>query len=234
MEETAPQSADDAFVLSAKAGDYAAFEQLVSRHERRLYALAWHLTHDHHDAQDVVQNSLLAVVEHLSEFRQESSFATWITRITVNHALKLLRTKRQRQGPSLDGSDDETADFPTPHYIADWRDDPQRALDRQEVREVLDQGMELLTEGQRLVFVLRDVEGLSVAETAEAMGISPGNVKVRLLRARLALREYLTVHFGDESTRQHSPGNHDHDHSTIITLAANAASDEGSTPGGKP
>src|SRR5690606_19706774 len=100
---------------------------------------------------------------------------------------------------SLDADDIAMA---MPAYIADWREDPQQAVDRKELNELLDQGVATLPEGQRLVFVLRDVEGLSVAESARLLDISESNVKVRLLRARLALREYLTRRFGDERTRK--------------------------------
>ena len=214
----------------AVAGDYQAFEQLVSRHERRLYALAWHITHDHHDAQDVVQNAMMSVIEHLPEFRGDSSFGTWVTRITVNQALKLLRSRRQRQALPLESADGDDGEFPVPQYVADWRGEPQQVLGKRELREVLDQGIKQLSEGQRLVFVLRDVEGFNVAETAEALGISPANVKVRLLRARLSLREHLTRKFGDDSKRQPPPENHDH--SDLIRKILAAAEDKGPAVGG--
>ena len=208
---------ENTLVQQATAGDFAAFEMLVSRHEGRLYGLAWHLTRDHHDAQDVVQNTLLAAVEHLAGFRGESSFGTWLTRILTNNALKLLRSKRLRKGLPLDFQDEDGNDVPLPQMIADWRWDPKVALDRRELREVLDAGIAELPEGQRLVFVLRDIEGLNVDETAKTVGISPGNVKVRLLRARLALREHLTARFGDESTRRQRP---DHDHGELLDRLA--------------
>lgn len=204
---------DGELVREAKAGDFAAFEQLVSRHERRLYALAWHVTRNHHDAQDTVQNALVAAVEHLDRFREDASFKTWITRITVNHALKLLRRRRGR--PVADAEDEDGAETLPPQFIADWRDDPQAALDRRELRQVLEEGIQQLPEGQRLVFVLRDIEGLSVAETAETLDISAANVKVRLLRARLALREHLTRRFGDEATRR-EPRHAGHDHDQLL------------------
>ncbi len=201
-------------VQQAQAGDFDAFDRLVTLHERHLYALAWHLTHNHHDAQDAVQNALLAIVESLDDFRGEASFRTWASRITVNHALKLLRRRRGQRAVSLDG-DGTSIDMP--NYIADWRVDPQQALDRQELHALLDEGIATLPEGQRLVFVLRDVEGMSVAESARLLGISEANVKVRLLRARLALREYLTRRFGDERTRK-SPDHTDHDHTSLLAM----------------
>jgi RNA polymerase sigma-70 factor (ECF subfamily) len=196
-------------VQAAAGGDFRAFERLVSRHERRLYALAWHFTRDHHDAQDVVQNSLLSAVEHLPEFKGDSLFSTWLTRIAVNNALRVLRRRRQWPTASLSADEHEDA-LPLPEHIADWRGDPRRDLDRRELRAVLDEGIAALPEGQRLVFVLRDVQGQSVRDTAAMLGLSEANVKVRLLRARLALREFLTRRFGDESSRVAPARDHDH------------------------
>ena len=225
-EPTVDARDEQRLVEQVQGGDFDAFDQLVTLHEGHLYGLAWHLTGDHHDAQDVVQAALLAAVEHIDDFRGDASFKTWITRITVNHALKLLR--RRTGGPSALTGEGESADVAPPSYIAQWRDDPQQALDRRELRQILDDGIATLPQGQRLVFVLRDVEGLSTAETAEELGISPGNVKVRLLRARLALREYLTQRFGDDRTRQ-EPG-HDHDALLARLRAKDDAAVAGDTP----
>lgn len=203
-------------VQRAVAGDYDAFSLLIARYEKRLYALAWHLMRDHHDAQDVVQNALMAVVEHIGEFRGESPFSSWLMRITANHALKAIRSRRIRRTQSLDDSQDD-GEISAPQYIADWREEPLAAVDRRELRETLDEGLGQLSDGQRLAFVLRDMEGFSTAESAEALGISQNNLKVRLLRARLALREYLTRRFGDERTRK-EPSHEGHDHSSLLEL----------------
>jgi chromate transport protein ChrA len=101
-----------------QAGDYQAFEEPVSRHERRLYTLAWHLTHNHHDAEDVAQNAFLSAMEHLADFRGESAFSTWITRRAVNHVLKLLGARRQRPAVSLEEPDGDGKVLPLPQYIA--------------------------------------------------------------------------------------------------------------------
>ena len=210
--------ADNLLVTRVQAGDYQAFEELVSRHERRLYTLAWHLTHNHHDAEDVVQNTFLSAMEHMAEFRNESSFSTWITRIAINHALKLLRTRRQRPAVPLEEPDDDSKVLPLPEYIASWRDDPVQTVERNELRAVLDQAIEQLTPGQRIVFVLRDVQGLSGKETADILNVTENSTKVRLLRARLALRETLTRRFGDPATRQ-APHDHERDHSSTPPIA---------------
>jgi RNA polymerase sigma-70 factor (ECF subfamily) len=219
------QIADSELVRQAQAGDYQAFESLVSRHERPLYASAWHLTHNHHDAQDVVQSAFLAAMEHLSSFREDSSFSTWVTRIAINSALKLLRDRRQHAAVALDAPDEDGRSVPVPEYIADWRNDPAQAVQRRELRAILDDAVSALPEGQRLVFVLRDIQGLSVRETARVLQLTEGNVKVRLLRARLALREVLTRRFGDPASRQQP---HDHDHAFLA--ARLEAHDEAGNP----
>ncbi|RMF91154.1 MAG: sigma-70 family RNA polymerase sigma factor [Nitrospinota bacterium] len=189
-------------VAQAKAGDYRAFEQLVQRHEGRLYALAMHMVRQREDAEDVVRTTFLNVIEHLATFREEASFATWVTRIAINNALKVLRKRRPGHFSLEEASLEETeGDIPHPEYIADWRGDPASLLEQQELRRVLEETIATLPEKLRLVFILRDVRGLSIRETADLLGISEANVKVRLLRARLLLREKLTRIFGEEKRR---------------------------------
>jgi len=204
---------DSVLVARAKAGDYEAFEQLVHRHERRLYALAMNIVRQREDAEDVVQTAFLNALEHLNDFREEASFATWMTRIVTYAALKVLRKRKGLDIVSLDEATDENEEgaIPHPEYIADWRDDPVKIVEQRELKRILDEAIDSLDEKYRLVFVLRDVEGMSVEETANVLGISPANVKVRLLRARLALREKLTRVFGDESKRVVRPHRHEGD-----------------------
>ena len=197
-----PADEDRDLVHQARDGDYAAFEALVLKYERRLYAVALRIVGRRHDAEEVVQQTFLSVVEHLAGFREESTFYTWLMRIATNHALALLRKRSARATvPLHDDRSDSYADVPHPEYIAQWRETPEQIASRRETRRLLEEAMDELDEKYRLVFVLRDVEGLSTAETAEALGITENNVKVRLLRARLMLRERLTRVFGDEATR---------------------------------
>ncbi len=198
-------SDDDAVLVSrAQGGDLAAFEALATRYERRVYSLALRIVRHEQDAEDVTQQTLLSVLEHLAEFRAESSFATWIMRIATHAALKILRKRRGLDTVSLDQTTDPPEDsdqVPHPEYIADWRESPERLVVRHETRQLIDESLGRLDEKHRLVFLLRDVEGLSIQETAEALGLSEANVKVRLLRARLQLREILTKVFGDPQRR---------------------------------
>lgn len=201
---------DAPLVRRAQQGDLQAFESLVTRHERRVFGLAVRIVGNTHDAEEVVQQTFLSVIEHLGEFRQESRFSTWLMRIASNHALALLRKPARRKTVPLteDRSEEDYADVPHPEFIAQWRETPEELAARREARELLDQALQELQEKYRLVFLLRDVEGLSTKETAEALGITVSNVKIRLLRARLMLRERLTRVFGDEATRVVP----DHDH----------------------
>ncbi len=207
-----PTSDDDRpLVHRAKRGDYDAFEALVSRHERRVYGLALRITGQAADAEEVVQQTFLSVIEKIDGFREEAKFSTWLTRVATNHALALLRRNRRRQTLPLaeEGSDDGDEHLPHPQYIAQWQATPEEIASQRETQRLLNEALGELDDKYRLVFVLRDVEGLSTAEAAEALDLTPSNVKVRLLRARLMLRERLTRHFGDETT-QVARGHHSH------------------------
>ena len=195
--------ADRPLVEQAKAGDFAAMESLLVKYERQVFAVARRIVQQHQDAEEVVQQTFLSVIEHLGEFREESQFRTWLLRIATNHALVLLRKRAVRAGPSLDdrNADDTDEEMPHPEYIAVWRDTPDQIALRRETRQYVDEALATLNEKHRVVFVLRDIEEFSTRETAEILGISQEAVKVRLLRARLMLRERLTRLFGDESTR---------------------------------
>jgi RNA polymerase sigma-70 factor (ECF subfamily) len=219
-----PASDDNHLVRRARAGDLAAFEELVSRHERRVYGLALRLTGSVHDAQDVTQQTFLSALENLSGFRGAAAFATWLTRIAAHAALRLLRKRRGLPSTSLEAATEPGPDgeIPHPEFIADWRESPDRLAQRTETRRLLDEAMARLPPGQRTVFLLRDVEGLSVADTARTLGLSQANVKVRLLRARLALREQLTRAFGDPARRL-APADHaGHGHAGILNRKEHA------------
>lgn len=201
---TPPADADLALLRQARAGDFAAFEELVGRLQARVYGLAYRMLGEPHDAEDVTQQTFLSLVEHIHNFRGESVVAAWVLRIAANHALKLLRKRRGLPTVPLDdpvGDEEGYSDVPHPEVIAPWRDDPVDLAARREVRELIDRSLADLDDKYRSVFVLRDVEGFSVKETADLLGISEANVKVRLLRARLALRERLTRALGDEAAR---------------------------------
>lgn len=208
-----PSIPNDELVRRAKAGDLAAFEELVSRQERQIYSLAFRILQNPHDAEDVTQQAFLSAVENLAKFREESSFATWLNRIATFAALKVIRKRKGLATVSLEEATEPQEDYdsiPHPEYIADWKQSPEQLVERDETRRLLDDALAKLDEKHRLVFLLRDVEGLSVAETAGALGLTESNVKMRLLRARLQLREELTRTLGDPATRIQR-GQHQHD-----------------------
>jgi RNA polymerase sigma-70 factor (ECF subfamily) len=195
--------ADRPLVKQAKAGDFAALETLLLKYERQVFGVARRIVGQHQDAEEVTQQTFVSVIEHLDRFREESQFRTWLLRIATNHALALLRKRAVRSGPSLDDgdSDDTYEGVQPPEYIAVWRETSEELAVRRETRQQIDDALATLKEKYRVVFVLRDIEELSTRETADILGISQESVKVRLLRARLMLRERLTRLFGDESTQ---------------------------------
>jgi RNA polymerase sigma-70 factor, ECF subfamily len=203
-----PDDPDGPLVRRAQAGEFAAFEELADRLQPRVYGLALRILGGPHDAEDVTQQTFLSLVEHLGEFRGESAVAGWVLRIAANHALKLLRKRRGLPTVPLAETEEGYSDLPHPQYIAPWRDDAAELASRHETRELIDRALAELDDKYRAIFVLRDVEGFSVKETAELLGISEANVKVRLLRARLALREKLTHTLGDEAARVHPHSHH--------------------------
>jgi len=194
---------DRPLIHRAKEGDFAAFESLVASYEQRIYGLALRIVRQRQDAEEVVQQTFLSVIEHLKDFREEARFSTWLMRIATNHALALLRKRSRRRTVSLaEEHPGDTGDrLPRPEYIARWRETPEQIASRRETRQLLDEALDQLDDKYRLVFLLRDVQGLSTNEAAETLGISVSNTKVRLLRARLMLREKLTRQFGDEEKR---------------------------------
>lgn len=182
------------------AGERQLFHELVRRYERALYRTALAITHNPADAEDVVQETLLRAYEHLEQFRGEARFGTWLTQIGLNTARMKLRKMRVSQWESLD-EPIETDDGLVSRDLAEWRENPEEQLGRKEVERILQQALRGLPRGYREVIVLRDMQMLSTQETAEVLGLSVANVKTRLLRARLQLRERLSSYLRKE------PGN---------------------------
>ena len=209
---TTTAATDVELVHRTQAGELAAFEELVTRYEQRVYTLARRIVGQEQDAEDVTQQALVSALEHLVTFRGDASFATWLMRIATHAALKVLRKRRGLPTISLEEATEEQDTYgsvPHPEYIADWRESPARLVAQRETQRLIDEALAQLDEKHRLVFLLRDVEGMSVKETASALSLSETNVKVRLLRARLQLREQLTRAFGDEARRLQ--GGHAHE-----------------------
>lgn len=179
-----------------KAGDRAAFAALVEKYSERIYRLALKILGDAQDAEDVLQETFIKALRALPAFEGRSSLSTWLHRIAINEALMQVR-KRKPESISIDQEPDDQADQSQPVEIVDWCCLPEGELLTAEGRRALDGAMQRLTPALRAVFVLRDVQGLSVRETAEALNVSEVAVKTRLLRARLKLREELSIYYAE-------------------------------------
>lgn len=180
-------------VNAAKAGDVAAFEELVNRYESKILRLTKNITGNREDAEDAMQDAFLKAYAHLDGFQHDSRFYTWLVRIAANEALMRLRKRRPGQ-VSLDEPIEGDTDL-MPRELEDWRPDPEREYAQAELQALMTEVLEKLEPEFRIVLVLRDIEELSTQETADALGISVPNVKSRLLRARLKLREKFNRHF---------------------------------------
>lgn len=178
-------------------GERGLFADLIRPYERQVYVTAVAILQNEADAQEVAQEAILKAFTHLWQFREESRFSTWLTRVTINEA-HMRRRKEHRDimkhFHELEMQDEE-GNY-VPKDFTDWQDIPSEALERKEVRDLLVKALGSLGEKYREVFILRDVQHLSIEETAEAIGATPGSVKTRLLRARLMLRDFLAPSLG--------------------------------------
>jgi RNA polymerase sigma-70 factor (ECF subfamily) len=188
-------------VAKAKAGDADAFTDLINQYERRVFRMAKQITQNDEDAEDVLQETFLKAYSHLDGFQGNSKFYTWLVRIAVNEALMKLRKRRSDKTVPLDEPIDTGEDV-VAREVAVWEDNPEQRYSREEMADILNEAVQSLKPAYRTVFVLRDIEEMSIEETAEALGLSISAVKSRLLRARLQLREKLTRQFkrkGDDA-----------------------------------
>ena len=184
---------DLALVTASTRGDIAAFEELVRRYDRKLLRIAHQVTNSLEDAQDAVQETFLKAYQKLNQFQGTSKFSTWLIRIALNESLMKLRKRRHTQDLPLEYEDPNGENLPLD--VADWSPNPEQLYSRVELQEIFRKTFEELPPILRVVFVLRDVEGLSIKETTAILDIQPSAVKARLLRARLQLREKLTKYF---------------------------------------
>jgi RNA polymerase sigma-70 factor (ECF subfamily) len=172
-------------------GEKDLFLELIRPYQRTVYATLISMLRSKEDAEDVTQDVLLKALARLHQFRRESAFGTWMIQIAINEAR--MRKRKLRDGMTFsltNGGDDDGAYVPKD--FADWREIPSEALERSEIRATLAKALTLLEEHYRLAFILRDVNELSITETANILGITRGAVKTRLRRARLMLRDILS------------------------------------------
>ncbi len=184
-------------IEALRAGDREEFSRLVDAYSGPIYRLALKMLGIPTDAEDVLQNTFLKAFQHLKDFEGRSSLSTWLYRIAANEALMMLR--KQRPEVTLSDAapeDDDNSDY-YPDQFTDWCCLPEEEFLSSESREALDRAVQHLPETMRIVFILRDIEGLSIQETSQALDLSETAVKTRLLRARLRLREELSTYYGE-------------------------------------
>ena len=190
-----PNQREADLIARIKAGERALFYELIQPYQRTVYAAAYSVVGNPTDAEDAAQEAFLKALTHIGQFRAEAKFSTWLVQIALNEARLRIRKDRKGLYSSIDegGQDDDGEYFPIDY--ADWREIPSETLQRKELKEALQRAMDGLKPMYREVLVLRDVEHLSIAETAEALDITNAAVKTRLLRARLMMRDALAPGF---------------------------------------
>jgi RNA polymerase sigma-70 factor (ECF subfamily) len=204
--EASDEPSDRDLVERSREGDAAAFTQLVTRHQRQIYRLALRMMGNEADAEEVLQEAFLNAFGKLGEFRGDAAFNSWIYRIAANCAL--MRLRRRRRAPDTISTDAEPSpdalmgpEFgPDGAYVeppkSDWSMRADEALHNQQLGRAIEEAVANLSDEYRVVFLLKDVDGLSNEEIADSLGLSIPAVKSRLHRARLALREQLGGFFG--------------------------------------
>jgi RNA polymerase sigma-70 factor (ECF subfamily) len=199
MIETTSQA--DISIESLRNGDRTEFARLVDAYSAQIYRLGLKMLGNEQDAEDVLQNTFLSALTHLTNFEGRSSVLTWLYRIAVNEALMVMRRGRPEVNIDDTESSDDTGDL-SPSQFVDWGALPEDELLSAEGKQALDKAIQNLPENLRMVFLLRDIQELSIKDTAETLGLTESNVKVRLLRARLSMREQLSVYYGERINKE--------------------------------
>jgi RNA polymerase sigma-70 factor, ECF subfamily len=195
LENPARQLQERQLIQRIRDGERELFYELIRPYERRVYAAAFAILRNAADADDAAQEAVLKAFKNIRQFRAEARFSTWLIQIAINEA-RMRRRKEHADLMEPIEKDQGGEGTYAPRDFADWREIPSETLERKEVREKLAEALASLGQIYREVFVLRDMEQLSIEETAKALGISTASVKTRLLRARLMLRDLLAPGFG--------------------------------------
>jgi RNA polymerase sigma-70 factor (ECF subfamily) len=195
LENPARQLQERQLIQRIRDGERELFYELIRPYERRVYAAAFAILRNAADADDAAQEEVLKAFKNIRQFRAEARFSTWLIQIAINEA-RMRRRKEHADLMEPIEKDQGGEGTYAPRDFADWREIPSETLERKEVREKLAEALASLGQIYREVFVLRDMEQLSIEETAKALGISTASVKTRLLRARLMLRDLLAPGFG--------------------------------------
>ncbi len=182
---------DAELIARILAGERELFHELIRPYEKSLYLTTYSILQNEQDAEDAAQEAVLKALKNLHNFRAESKFSTWLISIALNEARGRLRHARVLKFESVDQATDDGDGSFVPALIRDWREVPSQALERKELREMLQSAIASLPQIYREVLLLRDVEEMSIADTAAVLGVSEGVVKTRLLRARLMMQKIL-------------------------------------------
>ena len=195
LDEPGQERDEAALIQRVRDGENDLFYDLIRPYERRVYSATLAILRNQADAEDAAQEAMLKAFRHIRQFRAEARFSTWLIQIAVNEARMRRRKEHADLMEPIAARPDEEGNY-TPRDFADWREIPSEALERKEIREKLAEALSSLGEIYREVFMLRDMQHLSIEETALALGISVASVKTRLLRARLMLRDLLAPGLG--------------------------------------
>jgi len=196
-QERAQIDPDASLVARVKAGDLDAFEELVTRHSRRVHRTLVGIVGNVPEAQDAFQETFLKAFRHISSFQGRSTFSTWLLTIASNTGLQCLRERKPLE--SFD-DDHETEEF-HPRLVRAWANNPEQLYSEAERRQIVEHAVTMLPAKYRVVLVLRDIEQLSTGEAAVALNLGISTLKSRLLRARLMLREALAPYFATSAKR---------------------------------
>lgn len=187
-----------------KAGDQSEFARLMDEYGEKIYAMVFRMLNNEQDTEDILQETFLKAYRSISAFEGKSSISTWLYRIAFNEALMLIRKRKPESYLLSDDVEDDQEETPE---IVDWCCMPEKELVNNETQKKLSEAVEKLSANLKAVFILRDLEGKSVKETAEILNLSESVVKTRLLRARMRLRQELTHYFGERMANEvkHEP-----------------------------
>jgi len=202
-----PRTLREAEIISRiVAGERELFYDLIKPYERAVFITAYSVLRCDADAEEIAQEAMLKAYKALDRFRGDSKFSTWLVRITLNEAL--MRRRRSRPGsevPLEEFIDEADGDF-TPAVLTDWREIPSEALDRKELRDILQRAIDKLPQNYREVLIMRDVHEMNIAETAQLLGVSEGVVKTRLFRARLMMQKIVAPQLQTQGRKKYGRG----------------------------
>ena len=197
------KEAEESLVRDLQNGNLEAYDKIAEIYQKKIYGLSFNLTRNQMDAQDVTQEVLLTLFRKINMFQGKSAFSSWVYRIAVNASYMKLRSKKKEPNVSIDElmPSFNGAGFQQ-EKIQDWSENTESLLFTKETRDVINNAVDLLPEKEKVVFLLRDVEGLSSEKTGEILDLTVSAVKSRLHRARLFLRKKLSSYFEEFSSRK--------------------------------